>query len=168
MLLINFYKKVLIGFLFFSSLFIISISCSQINYETRYKEQSWQEIVENPTNDERKIDSFIFYSIVHYKKDIFAGGNGNDILDNIRNRQSYKLNDKNQIYLEIRLNVKSYYEAGPIKLEIEALGGEVRKIHVGHNNFIELSTWIDLDKILDVAQIENVAVFDSFLPIMFR
>lgn len=144
-------------------------SCSQINYETRYKNLTWQEILETATNDEKKIDNFIFYSFVHYKKDIYSGGDGSDSFNEIKKlRDFYTLNDKHEIYVQIRLNVKSYYEAGPIKTELESLGCNIIKVYSGHNNFMEIGAWVCLDKIMDIARIDNVVVIKSFTPFFFR
>ncbi len=147
----------------------LNFSYSQVNYQTRYIELTWEEIVENETDDEKKIDSFIFYSFVHYKKDIYSGGDGSDIFNEFKNlKDFYRLNNKNQIYIQIRLNVKSQDEAYPIKTELESLGCDIIKEYAGHNNYIELSAWAGIDKIIDIARTKNVVNIKSFSPIFYR
>lgn len=52
----------LLGFLFSISLFIVS--CAQINDEIKYKDLSTQELIENRTENEKKINTNLFYRII--------------------------------------------------------------------------------------------------------
>lgn len=89
-------------------------------------------------------------------------------MDNLKKNPLVLINDKNQIYIKIRLSTGSLIEGYEIKQEIEKLGCQVVEVHSGYKKFVELNTWTYFESLLEIAKIENVAVIGSFTPIQFR
>ncbi len=141
----KFRKKFLLCFLFSISLFIVS--CAQINDEIKYKDLSTQELIENRTKNEKKINTNLFYRIISYKKLTISGESGSNFFDNLKKNPLVLINDKNQIYIKIRLSTRSLIEGYEVKQEIEKLGCQVVEVHSGYKKFVEINTWTDFESL---------------------
>ena len=162
--------KMLLLFTYYS-IFIILATINiypQLDDVEKIKSLSVQELVKNKSENEKKIDPPLFYQIVAYKKDILNGKN--EILSLNQLKEHYKSSQfrDNKILITIRLNTKDQKIIDEIKPELLALDCEITNSYSGHNNFIEFTAWVLLDKILNITKLKQVMLVEPVSPFFFR
>ncbi len=135
-------------------IFIIGLSfiaTAQTNLITEELKQA----MANRTQNEKKLESNLFYDVFKYNKAIKEGKSSNEALKNF-DKSFYIKDEQNRILIQIQLNTKELSDAEIITQKIEKLNGKLKGILSNSTLLTEVYCWIPAEAIVNLVNTENI------------